>query len=354
MDDNIVGLIAAVVMVTAAYWIYHGIGLYLIKHIRPRKVSRTFAIGYGVLFPGVSHQYPLSYQKLHRLRVSVNPVSLAVPLYIAFVLLFCESISNQSVRLFSLIALILFPYLLSLWRTSKLSGALIQIQSLESLLDKKQENLDRLSSLRKEAWEQIKLADTEKQAEKRKLSRELSNILAENRKLKEQIRKNENAEKILAREMEREKRKLNNIEILKDCAQQGKELGIDSNVLMECDDDFFEHLKRNQLVVSKFVHQEWDRLKVHDDYDVKRKARVAMHRFELLQKEGNTRTIIKQWDHAFLKANALLDKHGDESIIADYLYENKEKNREIHAVSFDTGFRTSARGAGLPVLDISK
>lgn len=354
MTSEFWAMIFGTLIVSVVYFIYHNIGLYLMKYMRPAKPSKPVAWIYAILFPGVSHKYPLSYWNLHGLNVQVNPVSIVIPLYIAFILLFSESIGDLNSRRIAFLGLLLFPYSLSIWRTTKLTGTLAHIQSLESILHKKDDHLDKVNTLKKEAWERFKKGDSEHHQEMRRLKKELDAINSQNRMLKEQIREANHAENRLQRDAAREERKRRSLELLDECVLQGCELGLDSNILMECDDDFFEHLKKNRIVVSKFVHQEWDKLKVHEDRNVQGKARRAMYRFEELQKEGNVRMIIKQWDPSFLKANALMDRPGDESIIADYLYEYKVNNRDIQAVSYDTGFRTSARGATLPVLDIQK
>lgn len=344
MNHDIGGLIAALIIVSIGYAVYHSIGLYLIKHVKTPKLSIVVAVIFAILFPSVSQQYPLSYQHLHRLRVKVYPISLVVLLYAAFVGLLIEPMEKNDARL-TFIALIILPYLLSIWQTIKVSTALAYIQTIELLLSRRQENIAVANKLKKEANLHIHKLKKENRLEEKQLVQELNNILTENKRLKANIKQEES--KLLQAE-----RRKKNIHILIEYTQKGCEIGIDTNILMECDDEFFHYLKKSRMVVSKFVHHEWDKLKSAKHDEVRRKARIAMYRFEELQKEGNVRMISKQWDNRFLKKYTLIEKHSDDAIIADYLYEYKERNRNIFALSDDTGFRTSARGAGLPVLDI--
>ena len=142
-----------------------------------------------------------------------------------------------------------------------------------------------------------------------------------------------------------------NISALREWAKTDNELAIDTNILMEADDYFFEELKAFRLLVSKKVQDEWDKNKKYGDVETRKKAIRARDRLEILQKEAaGLDFTVKKWDASFMKNHNLMIGKADEEIIGDYLYEYK-RGRKLAVLSADKMFRISA-SVHMPVIKL--
>ncbi|MEB1806636.1 MAG: PIN domain-containing protein [Bacillaceae bacterium] len=347
MEEVIVkDLIIGSVIITFLFLIYHRLSEWILSFFPRNQFSFVAACIAAVLFPTASHRYLLEFRSLHRVSYTPNGLlfGLTALFYIMVYGYFMTIFEPGAPKFFLMVVAIVPIYTFAVLRTIKLAKVLGYLQKLDRALAEKQMVVDRVKKLYQEGEKRVKSIEVTKKKELKEFEQQLKQIERELGTL--EYRKNG-----IAKEIRYYEHKRKNLSILQECKQDGVEIGIDSNILMECDDEFFDLLKGNKLVISKFVHNEWDKMKESDNKYTSRKAIKAMHRFEELQKNGSVRSITKQWDADFLKANVLAQMDMDDSIIADYLYELKN-GKNIVALSDDTGFRTSARGAHLPVLDV--
>lgn len=124
----------------------------------------------------------------------------------------------------------------------------------------------------------------------------------------------------------------------------------DTNILMLCPEVLSEICKKYNVVLSKKVFDELDRMKTDEGRGFM--ARRALSAIENAQVEHPEKIKMVFVNRKFLEEHQLDPYSPDEMIIGAYLDQQKNKDLHIVFVTHDRGARIIARNAGLEVMEI--
>lgn len=130
---------------------------------------------------------------------------------------------------------------------------------------------------------------------------------------------------------------------------QGYSFGLDTNSIMLCPDEIFQVLRNEQVIISRQVQNELDRLKGHQDREKAARARKAIKAIDAAQASGQKILIVTTLDQKSMLTANLDPANADDRIIGSYVKEQKQANKVIF-ITNDSNARITARNVGLDAI----
>lgn len=127
---------------------------------------------------------------------------------------------------------------------------------------------------------------------------------------------------------------------------------LDTNMLISTNGEILNELKNEEVLISKKVQDELDKLKNSSDRQVASSARSAFLSIETAFKNGQKIRIINYPMSTYISEKGLNPQIPDDVIVATYVKAVEDNQNKLIFISNDRGARITARNAGLEVLDM--
>jgi len=342
MEDGISLALAAVFLAIP----YVFIGMLIIVGVSRKGWHKNNIVNFmlTLLFPYMSYSLFLNNESETRIEGQIKR-NLILHIIIFMPLLFTRDLEGYSFLKLSISSVLLTSILLIHFRNQAMITLALQydrmVDETEKLIRSK-ENLQHLIKTKKKA---LAAESKDFRWKSQALKTDLYILDKELHRLNRFLRPQQQ----LAEDLQR------NIQIISEldrCRKQGLEIAIDTNVLMKLNNDLLELIKRNKIVISRMVRREWDFLKKNEHRETRGAAARASDVFDAMVLNEAGREIEDGWTEPFVIEHKLRMENNDDHIVADFLYEKIKGGANLIAASDDTDFVTSARLAGLPVLEI--